>query len=573
MAVSRLAARLLALGLLAYVAVKAASLAMHYPDSSRGGGGTASGAVQVGAALSLAGSGAFLLSRADSRRVAVPVLISAAAITVAIPPVAELPSAWLFTLALVCAPTAAFLLGSVLLQWLRAPEERARLVVGAALVPAILSGLAPALFFDPQQAGCNSCPDNLVRIVAAPDAQHWLIRAGLITTVLWGICVAGAAIKRLVRTPRTLRPVVAPVVLGGGGVAALAAGSSVHVLTLPTVEIDPTVQAVWLAQCLLAIVMATGIAVRPNMVRRMSRRLAEQVMAATPDPESLRQVFAQAIGDPDLQLVFPPASTGVGAATDLSEGVLRVARQGTLVAELHYRRELWPATERLAAAARSAGLALDYASAQQALQREDAELYESRQRIVETGDAVRRQVERNLHDGAQQRLVALSVLTGTARRAASTPADAQTFDLVSRETAAALDELRTIARGIFPAALWDDGLVAALTELQDHSPVPLKVDTDLNHAVPAAPAMAVYRLVADTVRCGGLRATAGSVQVVLSDDGPELHVHLVASKMAVSDATSVLEHAADRVHALGGSLQISAVNDQLIVQAVLPCAL
>jgi signal transduction histidine kinase len=574
MAVSRPALRLLALGLLGYVAVTAASLAMHHPDSSRGGGGTGSAVIQVGAALSLAGAGAFLLSRADSRRDAVLVLSSAAAFTVAVPPVTELRSAWLFTLALVCAPTAAFLLGSVSLLWLRAPEERARLVVGAALVPAILSGLAPALFFDPARAGCNSCPDNLVQIVAAPELQHWLVHAGLITTVLWGIGLAGVGISRFVRTPRTLRPVAAPVLLGGVGVAGLAAGSSAHVLTLPTVEIDPTVQAVWLAQCLLAIVVATGIAVRPSMVRRVARRLAGQVMAATPDRESLRQVFAEAIGDPDLRLVFPTASTGEGLATDGSAAVLRVARQDTLVAELHYRRELQPATERLAAAARSAGLALEYASAQQALQREDEELRDSRQRTVETGDSARRRIERNLHDGAQQRLVALSVLAGAARRSASTPADAQTFDLVCRETAAALEELRTIARGIFPAALWDDGLVAALTELQDHSPVPLKVDTaDLNQPVPAAPAMAAYRLVADTVRWGGLRPAAGSVHVSLSDDGPDLHVRLVASEMTASEATTVLEHAADRVHALGGSLQIRAVNDQLIVEAVLPCAL
>lgn len=287
--------------------------------------------------------------------------------------------------------------------------------------------------------------------------------------------------------------------------------------------------------------------------------------------------LSRAIGDPNLRLAFSTATDVDTPAVDVGAGILRVARHDRLVAELHYRPDLLPAAEHLAAAARSAGLALEYAAAQHALRTEDDQLRESRQRTVEMGDSVRRRLERDLHDGAQQRLIALALLAESARRTAATPAEAAAADLVAHQTVAALDELRTIAHGIFLAALRDDGLLAALTELQDHSPVPLKIEApSVRREMPAAVAMAAYRIVSDTVHSVSAGASGATVHVSVSEVDLELRLRLAiratTPHISTTDAAVMLQHAEDRVNALDGTLHIGTVDDQLLVEAAMPCA-
>ena len=148
--------------------------------------------------------------------------------------------------------------------------------------------------------------------------------------------------------------------------------------------------------------------------------------------------------------------------------------------------------------------------------RHEEELRASRARIVEAGDEARRQLERNLHDGAQQRLVALSLSLRLAQSKLTTdPAAANAvLDSAREELAAALDELRELARGIHPAVLTDRGLAAAVEALATRSPVPVEFETpeeELPRAVAAAGYYVIAEALANVIKYAG--ATGVNVRV------------------------------------------------------------
>ena len=191
--------------------------------------------------------------------------------------------------------------------------------------------------------------------------------------------------------------------------------------------------------------------------------------------------------------------------------------------------------------------------------RQEAEVRASRSRIVEAADAARRRLERNLHDGAQQRLVALSVTLRLAQsQLGKDPEQAcATLDAAREELALALDELRELARGIHPAILTDRGLAAALDALATRSPVPVEVETAVDGLPPAVEAAAYY-VVAEALANVAKYADAervlvrvaqedGSAVVLVEDDG---------RGGADPQAGSGLRGLADRVEALDGTLAV-----------------
>jgi PAS domain S-box-containing protein len=189
------------------------------------------------------------------------------------------------------------------------------------------------------------------------------------------------------------------------------------------------------------------------------------------------------------------------------------------------------------------------------------ELRASRARIVQAGDAERRRLERNLHDGAQQRLVALSLSLRLAQaKIASDPGAAEQVLEASRaELAAALDELRELARGIHPAVLTDRGLAAALETLTQRTPIPVSVETP-ECRLPAPVEAAAYYVIAEALAnvVKYARATEASVRVVREDE----HVRVFVEDDGVGGADpsrgSGLRGLADRVAALEGTLEIDS---------------
>jgi signal transduction histidine kinase len=204
-----------------------------------------------------------------------------------------------------------------------------------------------------------------------------------------------------------------------------------------------------------------------------------------------------------------------------------------------------------------------------------SELRASRARIVEAGDAERRRLERNLHDGAQQHLVSLSIALRLAQaRIATDPVAAtEILDGASDELASALEELRELARGLHPAVLSDRGLEAALDGLAQRAPLPVEIETELDRRLPPAVEAAAYYLVAESLTniVKHSNATQAHVRVICDDGLATVEVCDDGRGGADAEAGSGLRGLADRLAALDGQFAIaSPLGKGTAVRAILP---
>jgi PAS domain S-box-containing protein len=190
-----------------------------------------------------------------------------------------------------------------------------------------------------------------------------------------------------------------------------------------------------------------------------------------------------------------------------------------------------------------------------------SELAASRARIVAAGDAERRRLERNLHDGAQQRLVSLSLDLRMARSTVAEGSEtARLLEGASRELMAALEELRELARGIHPAVLTDQGLRAAIQNLTGRATVPVAAAVDIDGDLPAPVEAAVYYVIAEALTNVTKYATATAADVAVSSDADGVHVAVADDGVGGADPArgSGLRGLADRVEALGGRLAVTS---------------
>jgi len=241
----------------------------------------------------------------------------------------------------------------------------------------------------------------------------------------------------------------------------------------------------------------------------------------------------------------------------------------------------------LAALTPAARLALRNAQLTAAGRARLAEVQASRRRIVATSDAERRRIERDLHDGAQQRLVSVALHLQVAL-ARVKPSAAEALRDAEAEVREALTRLRRLAHGVLPEALADDGLATALEELADASPVPLTLDVGAGAELDAEVAMAVYTTVTDAVRAVDPASlspgSAVAVQIQRGVDGLTVRLDVPTSTTTSASSTSAasmatqavalrdaLGEAADRVAAIGGTLSVAAGDGGVEVTAVIPC--
>ena len=213
-----------------------------------------------------------------------------------------------------------------------------------------------------------------------------------------------------------------------------------------------------------------------------------------------------------------------------------------------------------------------------ALANEEArdQLAASRARLVSAADEERRRLERNLHDGAQQRLVSLSLTLRHLRRKLSEPAAAtELLEAASNELSVALEELRELARGIHPAVLTDRGLEPALRSLADRSSVPMTIDLDRAGRLPAQIEVATYYLVAESLTNSTKYAQASSVAVHVARENGSVVVEISDDGVGGADPQrgSGLRGLIDRIEALEGTLTVrSPVGKGTTLSATLPCA-
>jgi signal transduction histidine kinase len=226
------------------------------------------------------------------------------------------------------------------------------------------------------------------------------------------------------------------------------------------------------------------------------------------------------------------------------------------------------AEQRLAAFAELVAQALANAEARE-------ELAASRKRLVEAAQVERRRLERNLHDGAQQRLVGLSLTLRLAERRLERDPEAARDALAqaNAELSEALEELRELARGLHPAVLTDHGLQAALEGLAARAPLPVELSVDLDDRPAEALEAAAYFVVAETLTNVARYASANTASVTVRREADDVLVEVTddGSGGADPDAGSGLRGLIDRVEALGGRLEVhSPVDRGTTVRAWLP---
>ena len=285
------------------------------------------------------------------------------------------------------------------------------------------------------------------------------------------------------------------------------------------------------------------------------------------DPRSLEAALARTLQDPTLRLVSrgPDGEwrDGDGMALTLPSDPNQVTRirtaEGEPQAALVHDRGLEPSA--VTAAAAVVGLLLTNEALSQEVATQLDEVQASRARIVEAGDRERRRVERDLHDGAQQRLLALTMALRLAQRQASgNPELADTLRAASEELVAAIGELRELARGIHPAILTDAGLAPAVRVLADRSPVTLGQLALPDQRFPAAVESTAYFVIAEALTNAAKHAPTAHVAIAVEAQDGVLRIEVSDDGPGDADAGrgSGLRGLADRVAAAGGSFQVTS---------------
>jgi signal transduction histidine kinase len=423
------------------------------------------------------------------------------------------------------------------------------------------------------------CPENLLLISHDERRGETLFAVG--SAVLMTLCllVVAMLIARWRAAGPSERRSLAP--LFGAGAATLllvvgfAATKAPVLMTLAFVAFAATPFAFLAGLARADFSQARG-------VRSLVARLAD-----LPKPGDLRDALASALGDPSLSLAFwvpeqaryvddAGAVVQLPADGDSDRAVTQIDRGDRRFAAIVHDRALVEDRETVRAAGAAVTLLLENQRLDAELRARMRELRASRARLVEAGDAERRRLERNLHDGAQSRLVALALNLRLARSSLEEgSAGAALIDGSIDELKQSLDELRELARGIHPAVLSERGLEPALRSLAGRAPVPVELVGAAGGRLPAAVETAAYFVVSEaltnvakyahaehaTIRMG---RTNGRLLLEISDDG-------VGG--AAPTTGSGLHGLSDRVAALDGELEIaSPPGGGTRLRVELPCA-
>jgi signal transduction histidine kinase len=453
----------------------------------------------------------------------------------------------------------------------------ARAVVAALYVQAGVVAALLALFREPylDRACWANCSVNSFLVVSRPGVTRAVELADRWLLAIAAVAVAAICAARLRRASRVARRRLAPVDLAACGLAVAMVARAVALQHSP-VE-DPfrsTLRAIFAGTAVSVLLLATGL-VRALARSRAERRAVSRVLASldeAPAPGFLQAALAGALGDAELTIAYPlgPDARYIDAqgqavaepAPGAGRTLTRLTREGRPVAVVSHA----DASDLGTYVGPSILLGLENERLQAEVLARLDELRASRTRIVETADRERRRLEHDLHDGAQQGLLALSYDLRLACAAADADEDTETAFVLSHavaQTQAALEELRELAHGIFPAVLTEAGLAAALATFADTAPVPVQLGEieSVRHpsVVDATAFFAVTEAVHDAAR---RNATFAAVSV--REDHRRLLVDVEDDGV---ERSSTLAGLVDRVGALSGNVAIGPRS----LRAEIPC--
>ena len=493
--------------------------------------------------------------------------------------------ALLYTIGLICFWIPPAILTHIVLTF---PTGRIRswtewvLIVAAysaalAIVPSIY------LFLNPQGLYCPTCPRNLMLIrddVALADRitlfDTWFV-VGIAFAVVWVLAY------RWWHATKAGRRILGPALWIG-----IALATEFIIISFHSEWLSPGSRFFWVDQALTAaypVAFLLGL-LRTRMSRSAVGDLVIELGRGSMPVGGLRDALAKRLGDPSLQLAYVVDEAGgwvdeSGHPIELpAPGSRRTATtlefEGEPVAALIHDEALRHEPELVEAVVSAARLAVTNERLQARVRAQLELVRASRDRVVEAADEERRRLERDLHDGAQQRLVWLSLLLGLADEEVATGDGVEgrrLLDEARAEAEGALIELRSLARGIHPAILTNAGLGPAIRSLVNRSQIPVRVDALTDRRFPPNIEATAYFVIAETLtnaakHSHGSRATVsimardGHLVVDIADDG-------VGG--AESDGSG-LRGLTDRVAAAGGSIEIeSPPRSGTRVHLELPC--
>ena len=379
-----------------------------------------------------------------------------------------------------------------------------------------------------------------------------------------------AAVHAIVRMPLALVGlVVAAAPLALAGFVVVQAGSSVAAggdRYLGPWALDRPAAAASLVLVAASVVVSVAVLEAYDTV---SRRVAQRAFS-TAARGAVREALAESLGDRELTIAYwlPDRSVFVdehGYPVELPEpesgrSWTIVENGGRRVAAVIHDVALEARPEVVQAAATGAVLALENEQLKADLRARLEELRQSRKRIVQASMDARRRIERDLHDGAQQQLVSLSLDLQMLKARIEEVETRQLLDATAEKLASALGELRELARGIHPAILTERGLGPSLEALASRVPLPVDLDVQLEGRLSAAVEAAAYFLCAEALTNVARYAHAREARVSLRQAAGLLLVEVVDDGIGGTDpaAGSGLRGLEDRVAAVDGTLTVES---------------
>jgi signal transduction histidine kinase len=427
-------------------------------------------------------------------------------------------------------------------------------------------------------------PSNLLEISVQPDAATLVERIQLLTISACCLTGIGVLVARRRRAGRPLRR----------SVALLIDSFALGLLMIAVLLISGLIGAFDGATFLTiqrATLFVIGIAPIAFLIGLLDARLHRSAVGdlmlelrTDPAPADLRDALARALRDPSLELAYwlPDYEVYADLEGRLVEvravegrAMTLIEQDGAPIAALIHDPALEDEPELVDAVRAAAGIALENGRLHAELRARLEELRGSRARILEAAQNERQLLERNLHDGAQQRLIALSLNLSLLEEQVQDGSEISAgIDEARREIAASLSELREIARGIHPAVVSGHGLAVALEQLAARAPLPVNLRVDVEGRLPESLEVAAYYVVSESLANIAKHAQAETARIDVVTQQDELVLEIVDDGIGGADSErgSGLRGLADRVEALGGRVRVwTPLGGGTRVKAEIPC--
>jgi signal transduction histidine kinase len=454
--------------------------------------------------------------------------------------------------------------------------ERGVVIIAFALGLAWMS--VPLLFADLRR--CAVCTPRATSLLYTGLSFNYFTLAGRVfwsSFIVLGGCFVWLLVRRLRRAPRGARVTLLP--LAVAVVFVVANFVALRLVWLGGWQ-SPLPALNWIDR-LSALVLPAAILIGIASIRRRRGPLGDlMVELSSVPPGQVRSALARTLGDPSLELGLwlPDRATYVDETGRPIDPTPAAGRAVTVIgpsdeplAALVHNEQLLGQRPLLEAAGSAAAIALENTRLQAQLRAQLAELAASRTRIVSSADEERRRLERDLHDGAQQHLLAVGLALQLLHENRGDP---ELLNQAEAELQTALRELRDLARGIHPAILSERGLAAAVGSLADRAPI--KVATDVqDERYPPPVETAAYFVVSEALANVAKHAHANSVTVSIGRRDGHLVIDVRDDGRGGADpaAGSGLRGLSDRVGAVGGRLDLqSQAGEGTTVHVEIPCA-